>query len=140
MFDIAELGRGQLRAEQLETIRRLIREHPQAHRRRLSQLLCQAWDWRNEQGRYKDMAARRLMLKLHRRQEITLPEPVRPPTNAQRGRGPRRTSMLGPGVQGPLSSVQPLGLELIHPVRWLGSTLNIQQFSPHDTSSLAGQS
>jgi len=113
VFDIGQLGRGQLSAEQFEAIRCLIREHPQAHRRRLSELLCQAWDWRNEQGRYKDIAARRLMLKLHRRGEITLPERVRPPTNAQRGRGPRMTSRLGPGVQGSLSSVQPLRLELI---------------------------
>jgi hypothetical protein len=110
-----QAGREELSAEQVESIRRLIVDHPQAHRRRLSELLCVAWDWRNEQGNYKDMAARRLMLKLHRRGEITLPEQLRPPTNAQRGRGPRVATRLGPEVAGALRSVQPLRLELIHP-------------------------
>ena len=115
MFDIAQCGGEQLKAERLETIRQLIREHPQAHRRRLSQLLCQAWNWKNEQGCYKDMAARRLMLKLHRRGDITLPERRRLPTNAQRGRTAKLVPAPLPEVEGPLSALQPLRLELIAP-------------------------
>ena len=56
-------------------IRRLIAEHPQWHRNRLSQELCQVWDWCDTLGRPKDMAARTLLLKLHRREIIQLPEP-----------------------------------------------------------------
>lgn len=110
-----ELGREELSAEQVAEIRRLIETHPQSHRRHLSKLLCQIWNWRNDQGQYKDMAARRLMLKLHRRGVITLPEPRRAPTNAQRGRGVLITPPSGPPVCGPLQSVQPLQWEVIHP-------------------------
>ena len=35
-------------------------------RTRLSEELCRRWDWRNAQGRPKDMAARTLLLKLER--------------------------------------------------------------------------
>jgi hypothetical protein len=96
-------------------IRSLIGEHPQAHRRRLSQLLCQAWEWKNECGQYKDMAARSLMLKLHERGHIELPPPRRAPTNAQRG------SYLPPApppalaLTTTLASLQPIHLEVIRP-------------------------
>ena len=110
------MGRAEPSAEQVAAIRRLIEEHPQAHRRGLSQLLCQAWDWRDHLGRYRDMAARRLMLKLHRRGAITLPERRRAPTNAQRGHG-LRDGVLTPAapVTGPLVALQPLRLDLIEP-------------------------
>lgn len=60
-------------------IRNLIASHPDWHRRRLSQELAQAWDWRNAAGRLKEMAARTLMLKLSRLGWLTLPSPRRPP-------------------------------------------------------------
>lgn len=110
-----ELGREELSDEQVAEIRHLIETHPQSHRRHLSKQLCQIWDWRNDQGQYKDMAARRLMLKLHRRGTITLPEPRRAPTNAQRGRGVLVRPPLSPPVCGSLPSFQPLQWELIHP-------------------------
>ena len=55
-------------------IRRLIEAHPQWNRRRISEVLAQQWDWRNAVGQLKDMAARTLLLKLHQRQLIRLPE------------------------------------------------------------------
>jgi hypothetical protein len=54
----------------------LIAQNPRASRRRLSQLLCEAWDWRQENGELRDMVCRGLMLKLHRAGLIELP-PVR---------------------------------------------------------------
>ena len=110
-----QLRREDPSAEHVAEISRLIEEHPQSHRRHLSKLLCQAWDWRNDQGQYQDMAARRLMLKLHRHGRITLPEARRPPTNSQRGRRGLMTPPPGPPVWGPLPCVQPLQWELIHP-------------------------
>jgi hypothetical protein len=65
--------------QDLVDIRNLIASHPDWHRRRLSQELAQAWNWRNDAGRLKDMAARTLLLKLSRRGWITLPLPRRPP-------------------------------------------------------------
>ena len=57
-------------------IRKLIAEHPQASRRELSYLLCEAWNWVQPNGALCDMVCRGLMLKLHREGRIELP-PVR---------------------------------------------------------------
>ncbi len=54
-------------------IRQLMVAHPQASRRRLSALLCEAWNWRQPNGQLKDMLCRSLMLLLHRQGHITLP-------------------------------------------------------------------
>jgi hypothetical protein len=101
--------------QEVEQIRRLIAEHPQAHRRRLSQLLCAAWDWKNERGQSKDMAARSLMLKLQALGWITLPPVRRPATNAQRGQRLPSVPAPGPRWEGSLASLRPLKLELILP-------------------------
>ena len=48
--------------------------HPDWSRKRLACELCQWWQWRNAQGRRKDLAARSLLLKLQARGLITLPK------------------------------------------------------------------
>ena len=78
-------------------------------------MLCEAWDWRNEQGRYKDMAARSLMRKLHQQGEITLPLPRRPPTNGQRGRRAPEVPAAGLPLECGLGELGPTHLELILP-------------------------
>ena len=50
----------------IELIRTLMAAHPAWGRTLLSVELCRLWDWRNAQGRLKDMAARTLLLKLER--------------------------------------------------------------------------
>jgi hypothetical protein len=78
-----------LRAEDIRFIGQLIAEHPGVSRRRLSALLCQAWQWVQPNGRPRDMVARSLMLALHRAGHIQLPPPrMRPPNNAARHRSP----------------------------------------------------
>ena len=102
-----------LREEDLAVIVRLIEEHPQAHRRGLSQLLCQRWEWKNQRGQYKDMAARTLMRKLHAAGLILLPPPRRPATNARRGEiSPLPVPELPP-LAVALSCLQPLRLEWV---------------------------
>jgi hypothetical protein len=54
-------------------IRDLIAEHPSASRRRLSQILCRAWNWVQPNGALRDMVCRGLMLALHRGGHIQLP-------------------------------------------------------------------
>src|SRR5882672_3289508 len=102
-----------LREEDLALIVRLIEEHPQAHRRRLSQLLCELWEWKNQRGQYKDMAARTLMRKLDAAGLITLPAPRRPATNARRGQSPPPSVPPLPVLAVALSCLQPLRLELV---------------------------
>ena len=47
----------ELRAADIDLIQGLLAEHPDWGRTRLSEALCRRWDWRNAQGRFKDMAA-----------------------------------------------------------------------------------
>jgi hypothetical protein len=63
-----------IREKDLIDIRELILEHPSASRRRLSALLCELWNWRQENGILKDMVCRSLMLILHRAGHIQLPD------------------------------------------------------------------
>jgi hypothetical protein len=63
-------------AEDILFIRAFIAAHPDASRRRLSALLCEAWQWKQANGAPCDMICRGLLLVLYRAGEIELP-PVR---------------------------------------------------------------
>ena len=69
-------------------IRGLLDAHPEWNRTRLSWELCARRDWRNAQGRPKDMAARTLLLKLERAGHIRLPPRRGPSLNGFRNRRP----------------------------------------------------
>jgi hypothetical protein len=58
----------------LEELRVLIAENPRVHRTQLSRMVAERWCWRSPGGQLKDMAARTLMLKLHERGLIGLPD------------------------------------------------------------------
>jgi Domain of unknown function (DUF4338) len=58
---------------EVESIRQLIAQHPEASRRRLSLLLCEAWAWKQANGAPRDMVCRGLLLGLHRAGHIELP-------------------------------------------------------------------
>ncbi len=58
---------------QVEFIRQLITQHPGATRRRLSLLLCEAWEWKQANGAPRDMVCRGLLLSLYRAGQIELP-------------------------------------------------------------------
>ena len=64
----------------LAEIKTVISAHPGASRNQLSILLAQRWNWRSASGQLKDMAARTLMLKLHTRGWILLPQRRRAPS------------------------------------------------------------
>jgi hypothetical protein len=73
-MDATLLYRGRpITAEDIVFIRRMIAEHPGASRRRLSEKLCEAWDWRQANGQLSSMVCRGLMLHLHRAGHIELP-------------------------------------------------------------------
>ena len=80
-------GRG-LNADDVGFIGQMIAEHPQWSRRRLSQALCEHWNWRNGAGQLKDMAGRSLLLKLHERGHIRLPARRQAPSHRMRARDP----------------------------------------------------
>ena len=67
----------------LEGIRNLMIAHPDWGRTRISVELCRQWDWHNQQGRLKDMAARTLLLKLERAGHLRLPRRRRKQSKAR---------------------------------------------------------
>lgn len=103
----------------IDGIRRLRAEQPQWSRQRLSEHLARQWEWRNEAGRLKDMAARTLLLKLQTRGLIDLPAPLT--INGNRQRCARAPADLQPellssqpdAIAGALAELQPVALELV---------------------------
>jgi hypothetical protein len=90
MDDVVFAYRGRrVSASDLDMIRVLIAAHPQATRRALSTHLCAAWQWRQPNGRPRDMVCRGLMLGLHRAGLIELPpQHHRPPNPLARRQRP----------------------------------------------------
>lgn len=103
-------------AAHIAAIGRLIEANPQWSRRRISEALAQQWDWRNGTGQLKDMAARTLLLKLHQRRLIRLPERRCAPPR----RGPALSSegldwRLPERVEVGLEQLLPLHIHLVRP-------------------------
>jgi hypothetical protein len=92
-------------------IAELMARHPGASRRALSKLLCEAWDWRQENGELRDMVCRGLMLALHRAGLIELP-PVRkrPPNNVVARSRPQRVLIDRTPLRRNLREIRPLEL------------------------------
>jgi hypothetical protein len=97
-------------AEDIASIRRIIAQNPRASRRKLSVLVCQAWEWRQANGAWRDMVCRSLMLVLHRAGHIELPPQRQSPANPLARRAKPATDFLldqNP-LRGPLRALQPL--------------------------------
>ncbi len=109
---------------EIAQVRGLIVGHPQWHRCRISEELARLWDWRSPVGQLKDMAARTLLLKLHRRGWITLPPPRRPPVSRMARRFPVEGELFSAQareeVRVGLQELLPLGIEEISRERKVG--------------------
>lgn len=86
MSEVIVMQGRQIMGADLKLIRDLMKSNPDWHRTRLSQELCELWNWRNALGRPKDMAARTLLLKLERAGYIQLPPLRRINLNSKRNR------------------------------------------------------
>jgi len=106
--------------EDIGFIRELIRQHPQASRRQLSRLLCEAWDWRQANGALRDMVCRSMMLALHRAGHIELPAKKCSPPNPLARRSKPATDILldqSPIVEA-LRGLRPLEIRLVRRTGW----------------------
>ena len=102
-------------AEDIASIRGIIAQHPDASRRQLSVLVCQAWDWRQANGAWRDMVCRGLMLMLHRAGHIELPPKKFSPLNPLAQRAKPATDFLldRSPVVCPLRALQPLAIRQV---------------------------
>ena len=98
---------------QLTEIRRLRQDHLEWPRYRLSVALAEHWQWRNEAGQLKDMAARTLLSKLAALGLIDLPPPLWSTARKTPRRPPALPASTPPVITGTLAALQPVHLELI---------------------------
>ena len=96
-------------AEDIAFIRQLIAENPEDSRRSLSVKLCREWGWIQANGAFRDMVCRGLMLMLHRKGYITLPERKQTPRNPFVDRKkPERIKIDPSPLHASLSALPPL--------------------------------
>ena len=78
----------------METIRRLIEDNPQAHRARLSRMVCEEFGWVRPDGRLKDMSCLVAMIRMDNDGLIRLLPPLTKNGNGKRYQ--RRTAQGEP--------------------------------------------
>jgi hypothetical protein len=113
MADFRYRGR-EIGEEEILFLRALIERHSNESRRKLSMRVCEAWQWRQANGAWRDMVCRGMLLMLDRAGQITLP-PVRcVPRNplAQRTR-PKPMLIDRTPIEGRLRNLQPLRFEQV---------------------------
>ena len=116
MSDVVLSFRGrQVRSADVLFLRELIAQNPTLSRRRLSVLVCQAWDWFQPNGLPSDMVCRSLVLVLHRAGHIQLPAKRQsPPNNAIRHRRVvEEISYHTLPIEGSVASLGPLQIQLV---------------------------
>lgn len=91
----------------IKTIQSIIASNPNWHRTRISQELCHLWNWKNDTGKLKDIAARALLRKLDKENLIELPAPVRSANNAYRYQSKQEEPKYQP-IDEKLSVIQPI--------------------------------
>jgi len=108
MAELKYRGR-EITRENILYIKELIAAHPRDSRRRLSQKLCEDWQWKQPNGALRDMVCRGLLLTLHRAGQIQLP-PVRyvPHNPLARRVQPAPVLIDRSPVEGRLGQFQPL--------------------------------
>jgi hypothetical protein len=114
-----------VRPEDIALIRDWLQTHPASNRTRLSRELCALWNWRNGAGRFKDMAARSLLLKLEARGQIQLPPRRTASVNGLRNRPAGPLEHDQSAIAGPLQSLRPMRME---PVNENSSEARLFQF------------
>jgi hypothetical protein len=115
MASVVVMQGRQIGEQDVELVRGLLASHPNWNRTRLSRELCARWDWRNGQGRPKDMAARTLLLKLERAGHLRLPARRGPSPNGRRNRHVAPVAPPSEPVRGPLRDLLPLGVSIVAP-------------------------
>jgi len=101
-------------SEDILFIEQLIAAYPRASRRRLSQKLCEAWQWRQANGALRDMVCRGLLLMLDRAGHIQLPAVKFVPHNPLvRRERPEPVLIDTAPIQGTLHELRPVEIEQV---------------------------
>ena len=71
----------ELNDDDIRFIQALISKHYQRGRSHISKALCEAWQWVQPNGNFKELAARDLLLRLEEQGFVELPKRLRPKNN-----------------------------------------------------------
>jgi len=99
--------------ERVDQINRMICDNPGWHRTKLSQELCRIWDWKGENGQFKDISCRDVLRALDAAGKIKLPKQIK--NTRAMGGGDRFALMthdMTP-VAGPLAELTPLAIHVV---------------------------
>jgi len=112
----------ELGADQIEFLRRLIRDNPDYSRRKLSAMVCEAWDWRQPNGRLCDMICRGLLLALEREGLLKLPPRKMTPANPLAGKRkkPPFIQVDRSPIRGKLKSLGAIEIRSVRRTQWEG--------------------
>ena len=113
MHQIMVTIQGRRGSPDIGLIERLLSEHPDWGRSRLSVALCELWNWRAANGQLKDMACRSLLLRLERAGQISLPPRQRKSPNAYRNRFPLWIPHHSAPIIGALKDLTPLQITCV---------------------------
>jgi hypothetical protein len=101
-------------AEDIVFIRQFIAANASLSRRKLSTKLCEAWDWKQANGAWRDMVCRGLLLMLHRAGEIGLPAIRQVSLNPfLRREKPQAVSVDATPIRGALAGIRPISLQQV---------------------------
>jgi hypothetical protein len=101
--------------DDLSFVREVIDEHQKEGRSAISRRLCEAWNWRQDNGQLKDGVCRGLLLQLERNQHITLPPRLAVNNNSERKKKiPVATLFASPmQVKASLRDIAPIELHQV---------------------------
>ncbi len=74
----------QLEAEDVQLVRGFVSKHFKRGRSHISRALCDAWQWIQPNGKFKEYAARDLLLRLEEKGFIKLPPRIKPKNNLKK--------------------------------------------------------
>jgi len=94
-------------AKDIKTVQSIIKSNPTWHRTCISQELCQLWNWKNDTGNLKDIAARAMLRKMDKENLIDLPDPVHSANNTYRYQSKQEEPKYQP-IEERLSVIQPI--------------------------------
>lgn len=102
-----------LTEEDIPPIQATVNSHWDKGRKHISRVLCREWNWRQPNGRLKDMACREVLLTLNRKGLISLPPRLNSANNEKRNRSIPLVEIEQTPLKGKPSDFEPLRLQLV---------------------------
>jgi hypothetical protein len=94
-------------------IQSTVNQHWAKGRKHISKVLCRQWQWRQPNGRVKDMACREILLTLERKGLISLPPPLRNANNHKRNKTIKKIDIDQAPLEKRLSQLPPVELKMV---------------------------